>query len=703
MEIVNTPTLCLNMIVKNESKIITRLLDSVLPIIDCYCICDTGSTDNTIEIITNYFTNANILGKIVTEPFKNFCHNRNFSLNSCIGMSDYILLLDADMILQINNFDKKTLNMYDSFNILQGNDTFYYQNTRIVKNNGLYNYVGVTHEYINTPPNNKKGFIEKNNLFILDVGDGGSKQNKFERDIELLTNGLIEEPNNERYYFYLANSYHDSGNYEKSIETYEKRIKIGGWIQEIWYSYYRIGLCYKNLNNMPNAIFNWLKAYQCFPERIENLYEIIHYYRNNSNSNLAYHFYNLADSIISKKNKIDDYLFLQKDIYDYKIDYEFSISACYVNIKNINKQIINILNNCSNNLYSDNLLNNMKFYKDILKPKQIINFDEKMIIDVNGINTEFNSSSSCLLYNNQTKTYFMNIRFVNYYLTDKSVYLNCDKYIITCNKFIELDKNFKIIKEKIFNLNFEDRRYIGVEDIRIFNDSSTNNIVFIGTGYHRNNHIGIVYGDYNLNNETLQQNELNCFFNYSDCEKNWVYVDYNNSTHIIYKWYPLQICKINSNNSINENLINENLINENSINLVENKKMPKIFSHVRGSTCGFKYVKKINQNISINQLDTYSDISNISIKLYETEIWFVVHLVSYETPRHYYHIIAVFDEKMNLLRYSAPFKFENIPIEYCLSIVVEDDCVLMNYSGWDRTTRIGIYDKEYIDSILKYN
>ena len=38
------PTLCLNMIVKNESKIIRRLFDSVLPIIDCYCICDTGST-----------------------------------------------------------------------------------------------------------------------------------------------------------------------------------------------------------------------------------------------------------------------------------------------------------------------------------------------------------------------------------------------------------------------------------------------------------------------------------------------------------------------------------------------------------------------------------------------------------------------------------------------------------------------------------
>ena len=69
MDLNSIPTLCLNMIVKNESNIIQRLLDSVVDIIDTYCICDTGSTDNTIEIITNYFNNKNIQGKIVQEPF----------------------------------------------------------------------------------------------------------------------------------------------------------------------------------------------------------------------------------------------------------------------------------------------------------------------------------------------------------------------------------------------------------------------------------------------------------------------------------------------------------------------------------------------------------------------------------------------------------------------------------------------------------
>ena len=45
----------LNMIVKNESKIIVRLLQSVYKLIDAYCICDTGSTDDTIEVIETFF------------------------------------------------------------------------------------------------------------------------------------------------------------------------------------------------------------------------------------------------------------------------------------------------------------------------------------------------------------------------------------------------------------------------------------------------------------------------------------------------------------------------------------------------------------------------------------------------------------------------------------------------------------------------
>ena len=134
-------------------------------------------------------------------------------------------------------------------------------------------------------------------------------------------------------------------------------------------------------------------------------------------------------------------------------------------------------------------------------------------------------------------------------------------------------------------------------------------------------------------------------------------------------------------------------MNEENKNLevVRNMEMPKIFTHVRGSSCGFKYTKQMTNNNG-----------NIVITYEETEIWFVVHLVSYENPRHYYHMIVVFDVNMQLLRYSAPFKFEGEPIEYCLSVVVEDDRVLLNFSSWDRTSKLGVYDKNYIEGLLKY-
>jgi glycosyltransferase involved in cell wall biosynthesis len=659
------PTLCLNMIVKNESKVIDRLLESARSVIDCYCICDTGSTDNTIEIIESFFKLYNIPGKIVHEPFKNFAHNRNFALKSCLGMSDYVLLLDADMVLQNGeNFNKSTLLKGDSFHILQGNNDFYYQNVRIVKNNPGFSYVGVTHEFIATPPNNIMKSIEKNDLFILDVGDGGSKENKYERDIKLLTQALEEDSNtlSDRHTFYLANSYHDCGQFEKAIETYKKRIKIGGWNQEVWYSYYRVGLCYKNLGKMADAIYYWMEGYDYYPDRIENLYEIITYYRCISKHKLCKFFYDLAKSVLTKNINRDSFLFLHNDVYVYKIDYEYSIFSSYLQNYNINKEVISIFNHCNDTNITNNVLSNMKFYKDVLKPNYVIDLDYTANYPVGNRDVKFYSSSSSILPKKSGDGYYMNIRCVSYRIDSNGYYLDCEQ-VITANKFVELNNHFKIVNEQRFFVEDDRRLYLGVEDIRIYpNDTNDEVLEFIGTGYHKNNTIGIVYGTYDKESESLTHNEVKPSFTKSDCEKNWVNVVYKNKNHIIYKWRPLQICKINKETNLLE--------------LIESREnMPKIFKHVRGSTCGVTF---------------------------EQKIWFILHIVSYEQPRHYYHMFAVFDLNMNLEKYSAPFKFEGEPIEYCIGLLVEKDRFVVPYSTWDRTTKLAIYDKSYIDSLTCY-
>jgi glycosyltransferase involved in cell wall biosynthesis len=378
--------LCLNMIVKNESKIIIRLLSSIWELIDGYCICDTGSTDNTKELITQFFEEKGIPGKVIEEPFRDFGYNRSFALTACESMPDmdYILLLDADMVLEGSalNFPKefKEQLTLDYYHMFQGNPTYYYKNVRIVKNFAGFSYWGVTHEYVNSPPNSVVGNIERDILFISDIGDGGAKSDKIDRDIRLLEKGLVDSPNNDRYTYYLANSYRDGQRYEDAVRTYRKRIEIGGWIEEIWQSYYCIGKCYMEMSkNMDepkkteyeqNAIFAWLDGYNAYPRRIENLHKIIEHYRTRGKNMLAYQVYKIADKSRTQWKEWSDYLFLERDVYDYKIDYEFSIIFYYVRELAISEGFcpkaisMHVLNDPHSHNVHNNVMSNYKFYTD---------------------------------------------------------------------------------------------------------------------------------------------------------------------------------------------------------------------------------------------------------------------------------------------------------------------------------------------------
>lgn len=663
-------TLCLNMIVKNESRIIERLLKSVLPIVDCYCICDTGSTDNTAHIITEFFEKAGIPGKILFEPFVDFAHNRNVALQGCVGMpAEYVLLLDADMRLVLRGFDKRKLSVCDSFMILQGSEHFYYENMRIVRNNGLYTYVGVTHEFISTPPNDKKATLPKGEIFIEDIGDGGAKADKYERDIHLLLDGLKGAPDDVRYHFYLANSYYDSGKHAEAIQYYKRRIELGGWDQEVWYSYYRLGQIYNKMGEKEKAVYCWLEGYNFLPKRLENVHEIMHVYRHASKHKLVKMFYEIAQNVLQNKEIMekekDAFLFLHNDVYTYKIDYEYSISAAYNGVKTIPHELVRILNGCTDRNIIDNTFHNMKFYKDVLAARSTVDLTLSLEKRVGDRDVRFYSSSASILKKPVGRPgYVLNIRLVNYRINEKGHYLDCDETIITTNKFVELSADLQELPggfQKVFDLVDDRRRYLGVEDVRIFRNPADQSISFIGTGYHANNTIGVQIGQYNPNAPLLVGRDIQPI-QPSACEKNWVYVDVRGETCVVYKWFPLQLCQIDEQNA--------------QLVLHETREMPGIFRHCRGSSCGFPYLD---------------------------EIWFIVHLVSYEKPRHYYHLIAVFDADMHLLRYSAPFKFEGVCIEYSLSLIVEQDRVIIPYSTWDHSTKIGVYDKGYIDGLLHYS
>jgi len=662
------PRLCLNMIVKNESKVIHRILNSVANIIDTYCICDTGSTDDTVDIIETFFKEKNIPGKVIVEPFQDFGYNRSFALKACDQMNaEYILLLDADMIFwknpAISADDFKRMLTKDAYHVYQGSDTYYYKNTRIVRNRMGFKYWGVTHEYVDYPPNTTQGKMNKDVVFIKDIGDGGSKQDKFLRDIRLLLKGLEEIPNNDRYTFYLANSYKDSGQHEAAIEYYKKRVEIGGWIEEVWYSHFNIGRCWKALNQPEKAICAWMDAYQAWPNRIESLYEITQYYRYLGKNRIAYMYYALADRM-RKDHPERDYLFMQRDIYDYKLDFELSIIAYYENLDKYNLNIVNMKvvsdPNVENWIYN-NVMSNYKFTvdkaieqgTDLWQKHYLQPILESIGKDVLQQNPGFVSStpSFCML---PSKRWVFIVRIVNYKIKEDGGYENPGT-IHTINAIAVLEKNIKtkkwsVIKEGVLKYNTDaDGYYVGLEDIRL-------SVLEDGTVLYNANR-GIECGNMvvehgKINIDTLSTYEEVFLEKEGQCaiEKNWVLFPSATSKNVkkmVYKWHPLTIGEVNGS----------------EFRTTQTHPTLSFFKHIRGSCNG----------VEMDHLG---------------ETWFLCHAVSYEDRRYYYHIIVALDNVTgNVRRYTRYFTLEREKVEYALGFEKMANEFLIGYSTYDRTTK----------------
>ena len=243
----------LAMIVKNESKIITRLLSSCENIVSNICIVDTGSTDNTIEIITQWAQEHHIEAVIPEVPFKNFGYNRTRSFQLArehFPQSDYFLLLDADMILQKNKHFNPNMLTKKQYLLEQVSSSSRYWNTRLIRKDCNWQCIGVTHEFWRS--NEDHDSANYNGLWIDDREDGGAKADKFIRDNRLFKEELVKEnvPDDLRirYHYYLGQTLMSIGSNESRLEAimYFKiraQEKIS-FEEEGWYAQYRIGECY---------------------------------------------------------------------------------------------------------------------------------------------------------------------------------------------------------------------------------------------------------------------------------------------------------------------------------------------------------------------------------------------------------------------------------------------------------------------------
>ncbi|HVJ19912.1 MAG TPA: glycosyltransferase [Polyangiaceae bacterium] len=269
------PRIVLTMIVRQEAKVIRRCLESVRAHIDAWSISDTGSTDGTQDIIRECL--AGIPGQLLERPWTDFATNRNEAIDAGLQFEpDYFLTLDADEELTTSvgfSLGDLTTDTYSAMFEMEGTAARW---PRKVLFRSHLRYKFVLDETI-------VGFKSEGMLpacLVKSYTDGARSSagmaQKYERDCEVLRRAVEREPDEPRYWYYLAQRLAGAGKYEEAIEAFKRRLAIeSGLFAERGYCEMVIGQCLQALDAPFHEIqAAYLKSWQTNPLRAEPLFAL---------------------------------------------------------------------------------------------------------------------------------------------------------------------------------------------------------------------------------------------------------------------------------------------------------------------------------------------------------------------------------------------------------------------------------------------
>ncbi len=334
------PVLAIVIMVKNEQDNIVKTLEPYVQAgINSYLVFDTGSTDQTIEVISNYFVEQGVTdAHIRQEPFIDFATSRNRALDlaqEIFPNAGFFLMPDAewymehaDSLVKFCDNELESGNARELYLVRIGNEYIDFFHARLFKGDTKIRFVGSVHEI----PSQGTGNKTPHEVFFhwMPSKLGAEKSfARWKRDKVLLEKDYAKDPLNARTLFYLAQTYSLLGEAEKAAEFYLKRTQVPGFVEETYVAWYRLGhmyatLCSQGKASWAFALLYYMQAFAYRPCRAEPLITLARHYVEEGNYDLAYLYARRACEI---PYPAQDILFIDKNLYDYD-RYEILSRAC---------------------------------------------------------------------------------------------------------------------------------------------------------------------------------------------------------------------------------------------------------------------------------------------------------------------------------------------------------------------------------------
>ena len=568
----STPRIVLVSMVKNEEKNINRLITSMKGWIDGVVLCDTGSTDTTVSLTNTLLKQLQLPGKVYEYPWENFGKSRTKSFQS---FQDWVknhtnwdpssvwgLLLDADMVLSDEGGLHAVAAALDAniggINLPQKNGNLIYKNTRLVRASITWRSVGSTHEYWENTDGKQLHSLET--PVINDIGDGGCKSDKYERDARLLEEDLKTDPNNVRTHFYLGQTYMSLGKNAEAVKMFTRRVELGGWEEEMYIAHIYKGDCLKYLGKPLEAVDSWLLAWQLRQHRTEAALRLITYYRSIGNHNFIAMIYiekliqlqfgeTLEGSSICTPVKNNDSLFISHTDMSYSLWEELGIIAFYTGKNDAARFRLDmrILNGSLSFDQKNRLTDLYRWYKWKLPAIKTYTLN---------IGDDFMKDPIWKAYNPSIQRvgdrYLVNLRHANYETTDAKhfSFRSGGNTVITRNVIVEFDRMFEVLTDKIPPTEFKiPEKYIvnkttqihGLEDCRWI---GTNSLIGTSRQFTPSELNKMVRIDVEPKTKTLvRMKPMMCPLpsEEGNCQKNWLPFIWKGEECYVYHLNPFRI------------------------------------------------------------------------------------------------------------------------------------------------------------------